>query len=92
MKARPVTRDGVVLGYLIECPACGYGHFFDNRWTFNGDMNRPTFTPSMLVNGDSRFVTPTTPRCHSFVIDGVIKFLSDCSHSMAGQEAELKDW
>lgn len=36
-------------GWMIECPACGNGHLFDKRWTFNGDVDRPTFTPSMLI-------------------------------------------
>lgn len=28
-------------------------------------------------------------RCHSFVRDGKIEFLSDCSHALAGQTTEL---
>jgi hypothetical protein len=30
--------------------------------------------------------------CHSFVRDGRIEFLSDCTHKMAGQTVELPDW
>lgn len=30
-------------------------------------------------------------RCHSFVKDGKIQFLSDCSHSLAGQTVELPE-
>lgn len=30
-------------------------------------------------------------QCHSFVTDGQIRFLSDCSHSLAGQTVELPD-
>jgi hypothetical protein len=33
-KALPITKDGKVLGYMIECPACGFGHAF---WTNNPD-------------------------------------------------------
>lgn len=29
--------------------------------------------------------------CHSFVTDGKIQFLSDCSHSLAGQTVDLPD-
>jgi hypothetical protein len=29
-------------------------------------------------------------RCHSFITDGKIEFLSDCTHSLAGQTVELK--
>jgi hypothetical protein len=30
--------------------------------------------------------------CHSFVTDGKIQFLSDCSHKLAGQTVDIPDW
>ena len=30
-------------------------------------------------------------RCHSFVTDGRIQFLSDCTHELAGQTVDLPD-
>lgn len=30
--------------------------------------------------------------CHSFVTDGRIQFLSDCTHALAGQTVEIPDW
>jgi hypothetical protein len=30
--------------------------------------------------------------CHSFVTDGKIQFLSDCTHALAGQTVALPDW
>lgn len=30
-------------------------------------------------------------RCHSFVTDGKIQFLDDCSHAMAGQTVDLPE-
>lgn len=30
--------------------------------------------------------------CHSFVVDGNIQFLSDCSHELAGQTVPLPEW
>lgn len=79
-------QSGELGGWLIHCPACGYGHLFDKRWTFNGDVERPTFRASMLVyaHGDR-------PRCHSFVTDGRIEYLSDCTHAMAGQTVDLPE-
>jgi len=73
-------------GWMIECPGCGYGHMFDDRWTFNGDFEKPTFSPSMLVNQDR-----PDSRCHSFVRDGKIQYLSDCFHKYAGQTLNLED-
>lgn len=30
--------------------------------------------------------------CHSFVTDGRIQFLGDCTHELAGQTVEIPDW
>lgn len=81
--------------YYFECPACGIIHAFDvvndyrapgDVWQFNGDVNNPTFSPSLLVLSDN-----SKYRCHSFVRNGNIEFLSDCSHEYAGKTIELKD-
>lgn len=117
-KAKPLTdQNGVQQGYSIECPACGFGHFFNveqpgpsgQKWSFNGDLEKPTFSPSMrsrtghycLDQNDSQCKrcaeakrlgkSSRCTHCHSFVRDGKIEFLSDCSHDMAGQTVELPD-
>ena len=73
--------------HVIECPGCKTGHPFDSRiWTFNGDYQKPTFMPSMLVNKDD-----PKSRCHSFVKDGKIQFLDDCFHILKNQTVELPD-
>lgn len=58
-------------------------------WTFNGDIHRPTIAPSILVRGHRDEVGNFI--CHSFVTDGKIQFLSDCTHELAGQTIELPD-
>lgn len=91
-RASPVTDNGVLLGHYVRCPACDAAgvqeiHVFDaDRWQFNGDVERPTFSPSMLAQGNH---AGKPWRCHSFVRDGCIEYLSDCTHSMAGQTVEL---
>lgn len=59
------------------------------KWSFNGDLSSPTFSPSILsrmpVAGTQGFV------CHSFIRDGRIEFLGDCTHALAGQTVELPD-
>ncbi len=87
MKAMEVIREGVVVGHMIMCPGCKCGHFFDQRWHFSGDLEKPTFDASMLVNQHD----PQT-RCHSFVRDGMIQFLDDCAHSLKGQTLPLEDF
>lgn len=96
------TAEG---GYLLfHCPGCESAHTVRvaspgvaGGWTFNNDFDRPTFSPSILVtyngpdagtdrgNGDK--APPAV--CHSFVTDGQIQFLGDCTHSRAGQTVPL---
>jgi hypothetical protein len=30
--------------------------------------------------------------CHSFVTDGRIQFLNDCTHPLAGQTVDIPEW
>ena len=55
------------------------------EWSFNGDLERPTFNPSLLYiqTGDRK-------RCHLFLHDGKIKYCSDCDHELAGKEIDLQ--
>lgn len=82
-----VGQNGYTMFY---CPGCKEFHAVNlgpGGWGFNGDYDKPTFTPSVLVtmHGNSSY------RCHSFVTDGKIQFLSDCSHELAGQTIALED-
>lgn len=81
-----LTPKGDHGGYIIYCQGCKCHHVFDDRWTFNGDFEKPTFSPSMLVNKNE-----PRRRCHSFVTDGKIQFLSDCFHELVGQTFELEE-
>lgn len=110
--------DGVVRAYYFRCPACGHSHTVRVQphpeypgsplWDWNGSLDQPTFTPSILERSvaypkggtpadreewnrlhagpteafmSSRFGT----RCHSFVANGLIDFLSDCTHTLRGK-------
>lgn len=56
------------------------------NWTWNGNVESPTLKPSILTRGgdvDGEHV------CHSFVNDGRVQFLDDCSHEFAGQTLDL---
>jgi hypothetical protein len=86
MKAHRVNDEHVA----FHCPGCESAHMIRDSaggWTFNGNFERPTFTPSVLVTGtqpitDAEHATlmaggsiETRPlRCHSFVTDGRIQF------------------
>ena len=66
MKIRPVKRDNVIIGYLMESPLTGDLYCFYTKesgkntyWTFNNDYEKPTFRPSMMnmETGEHFFVT-----------------------------------
>lgn len=73
------------------CPACKSLHGyavdkpFENgaQWKWNGDVEKPTFTPSMNINAGTKYT------CHYFLTDGKIQYLSDCGHALAGQTIDL---
>ncbi|TBU86797.1 DUF6527 family protein [Phytopseudomonas dryadis] len=65
------------------------GHGPGPRWGYNGNADAPTFTPSVLSRyrlGEREVV------CHSFVTDGRIQYLGDCTHHLVGQTVDLPNW
>jgi hypothetical protein len=54
------------------------------NWTWNGSLSKPDLRPSLLSWTDDH-------RCHSFVNDGKVTFLNDCSHEFAGKTMDLLD-
>ncbi len=52
-------RDGPDL--MFWCPGCQCGHgVWLPRWTWNGNFEKPTFTPSLLVTTETA-TPPVTP-------------------------------
>lgn len=106
-------------GYTFYCPGCGEGHTIQTEgngaWSFNGDLEEPTFSPSVLLRsghyasthkpGDRCWCTFNAERaakgeapsafkcgiCHSFVENGTIRFLRDCTHALAGKTVPLPE-
>lgn len=88
------------------CPGCDEPHQVTIAgaapWGFNGDYDQPTFTPSYLTWSDPKpnidpEYDPTGKyrngfRCHSYIKDGSIEFLTDCTHTLAGKTVELREW
>ena len=81
--------------YLFKCPGCGENHVLWERldsgrpgWTWNGDFDRPTVNPSILLKTE---LPGKVDVCHSFITNGRIQFLPDCTHPLAGKTVELPD-
>lgn len=95
--------------FAFWCPGCEELHVVGTNWSFDGNLERPTISPSLLVRG-GHFVTesftgtcwctynaehPDAPspfkceQCHTFIKNGEIQFLGDCSHALAGQTVPI---
>lgn len=90
--------SGEHVGWLFWCPGCECTHSFITDpdsdgpvWTFDGNEERPTFRASLGVKDWDAETGEFLPgyRCHLFVTAGMIEFLSDCKHHLAGQTVPL---
>ncbi len=78
------------LNYWFWCHPCDTFHFFRVRaakgrvqqplWMFNGNMDKPTFQPSLRY---------ASIGCHLTLTDGVITYHDDSKHPWAGKKALL---
>lgn len=81
-------------GYVHYCPGCAqvpgrsprHAIYVDQpnpmtgaRWTFDGNVEAPTFAPSINVVGD----------CHYFVRAGAIEYCADSTHPLAGRTVPM---
>lgn len=92
----------VDFGYMIWCQGCGCGHGIwtvransnGARWSFAGTEDKPTFHPSLVVTtngpGPDHVDGYPTEVCHSFIRDGMIQYLDDCTHHLRGQTVPLQ--
>ena len=81
LKALPLAGED---GALPQWPV-GRAH-----WDWDGNLEAPTLSPSILQHASG-----SLPACHSFLRAGRWEFLSDCTHSLAGQTVDmvpLPDW
>lgn len=81
-------------------------HVIPSGWTFDGNLEKPTFSPSVKITGKQTVVvdgrwTGEWVRdadgnavdycCHYFLTAGRLNFCNDCTHGLSGQAVELPD-
>lgn len=89
-------------GFAHWCPACEEIHVFategknwnGDSWTFDGDVNCPTFAPSMCITVNPKTDPHHDPEeptevCHYFLQHGYIQYLADCTHVLKNQRIVL---
>ena len=90
-------------GVCFWCPGCDHAHCVSSQWSI--DRDTLTITPSVLAGGvqwpaAAAFYKPKhigipegeRTTCHSFITAGRIQFLSDSTHTLAGQTVDLPLW
>lgn len=81
--------------YSHWCQGCNHAHTYyvqggHHNWTFDGNIESPTFTPSMRMFRKRTGEDTELTICHYFLTNGEIQFLSDCLHKFAGQTLPLE--
>lgn len=98
---RCVDAAGTFLGnrHYYWCPGCDDLHAImcgrpqgvaGPNWTWDGNMTHPTYSPSQLTSYGK-----SGKRCHTFIRQGIIEFLGDCTHDKKGTKhpmIPLPDW
>jgi Family of unknown function (DUF6527) len=97
-------HDGETSGYIYWCPGCDDAHHVWTRnarpggrpvWSFDGNLNKPTFSPSVRHFCPARIEAgkqiPERTFCHYFVTAGEIRYCGDCKHALNGQTVPLPD-
>lgn len=91
-------------GYGHWCPGCKSGHEINvdkpnasgAKWSFDGNMDAPTFSPSINLQinpkGHKHYQPDVASTvCHYFLRGGELQFLSDCTHDFAGKNVPLPE-
>lgn len=81
------------LRWIFWCPGCRTHHYCGQSWTWDGNREAPTVSPSILVqyNGSDAGIDGAPPaRCHLFIRSGQIEFLGDCTHEFAGKTVRME--
>lgn len=83
-KVSPYLRRGEGR-YFHWCPGCEMMHPLPDTWTFNGNVDKPTFSPSFKQTIGQGEI------CHYILIDGVLNYCNDCWHPLSGKSIPLPE-
>ena len=95
---RIIDQNEAFKGWGHYCPACVDWHVYaveqpfanGATWTFDGNMEKPTFHPSMKIT--TGFSKEETRICHYFLRNGILDYCNDSTHSFAGKKVDLPNF
>lgn len=85
-------KDGKGAYYMHWCPGCKHAHTYPvgpvhtTNWNFDGNIDAPSFSPSMLIFMPAHDDRPQESICHYYLTAGVINYQPDCRHDLAGRQ------
>jgi hypothetical protein len=94
-------------GYSHWCPGCKEVHLIPDTWTFEGNVNIPTFRPSVKITSKKTIRddrgnwlgdwerdaagNAIDSCCHYVLTGGQLQFCVDSTHALAGQTVPLPE-
>ncbi len=101
-KLIPNEVNGVVEAYTFWCPACNAPHSFGvvsprygrqvPVWQFDGNMESPTFSPSLRLSYTNPQTKQQVTTCHLFLTNGELVYQGDSGHDMKGKVVPLPEF
>jgi hypothetical protein len=79
--------------YIFYCLGCEANHLISTTpkggtyHTLTGTLAKPTVRASILVSGNRKL---GVPHCHAYITEGMIEYLDDCSHNLAGKTVPME--
>ena len=104
-QASPYLRRGTNF-WIHWCPGCEETHAIFDSWSFNGDVNRPSFSPSVKITGKQtvkkdgewtgEWVLGPDGKalddcCHYYLTDGKLRYEGDSIHALSGKTVDLPE-
>jgi len=89
-------------GWLVKCKGCGREHIIPTKnqlpqhnWTFDGNVESPTFRPSINETCNDPSMKGYSPQakrscCHFTVTKGKIMYHGGTSHELIGKQLDLE--
>ena len=79
--------------FYFFCPGCKHAHCYDiPRWSFNNNLENPTFNPSLLMFYNHPDTGERVVTCHLWIKNGKIEFCGDCQHELRSQTVDMIDF